>query len=398
MKPFQLKTFVIFAITAFTIACTEDNQLPSELYDIPVIGITKEQEISWEVKEPCTITFSFTDKYDVLTACIKYRGGMSARYDKHSFSFELDNKYTFLNLPHDDDWILNANYIDKTFMRHKLSYDLFREMDKMNVASQSCYVDVELNNEPLGLYVLMEEVNGGMAGLDKSDTLAMMFKDPPVFYKEKLPVVQDPANYYQQKYPDICNSDKTWYLEQFRDFLFNSSDKEFSAGVADWVDISNVTDWHLLLLLTNNSDGIMKNFCLYKLNRSTPFRFAIWDYDHSFGRDGDNELNMMVRELDCSRSVLLRRLMEIPMSDYPERLKKRWFELRESDIISVENIQKHIDRNNRLISESVKRNFEIWPVNSHWYYDDNSYEDEIQIIVEFVKLRIKQLDERFSGS
>ena len=33
----------------------------------------------------------------------------------------------------------------------------------------------------------------------------------------------------------------------------------------------------IILLFTNNADGIMKNFYLYKLDKNTPFRFAIWD-------------------------------------------------------------------------------------------------------------------------
>ncbi len=48
-----------------------------------------------------------------------------------------------------------------------------------------------------------------------------------------------------------------------------------------------------MLLLSNNGDGVMKNFLLYKIDSNTPFRIALWDYDHSFGRDGDNELNLM---------------------------------------------------------------------------------------------------------
>jgi hypothetical protein len=281
-------------------------------------------------------------------------------------------------------------------MRHKISYDIFRQMNKKNVASQSIYVNVELNDEPRGLYLLMEEVNGAMAGLDKSDSQAMMFKDPPLFYREKIPHPQEPDNYYQQKFPKIYNSDKTGYIEQFKDFLFNSSDNDFLNGIDKWVDIDNITDWHILLLFSNNSDGIMKNFYLYKIDSSTPFRIAIWDYDHSFGRDGDNEMNMMERELDCNRSVLLRRLMEIPQSVYPKKLKERWFSLRNAQIISIKNMKNHIEANSKIIKEAVERNFELWPVDSKWYYDNNSYDDEIQILIDFTELRIPQLDLYFS--
>jgi hypothetical protein len=364
---------------------------------IPTLNIIKDGAIGWKEKEQCNIIYSDSENTDELIGKIKCRGGMSSRYDKHSFSLELEDKYSFAKLPHDDNWIINANYIDKTFMRHKISYDLFREMNSKNVASKSIYVNVSVNDKYEGLYVLMEEINASMIGLNKSDTMAMLFKDPPIFSKERLTYAQDSLNYYQQKFPKINKLDKTYYLEEFKDFLFNTSDNEFSKEIDTWVDISNVIDWHIILLFSNNGDGIIKNFYLYKLDKNTPFKFAIWDYDHSFGRDGDNERNLMERELDCNRAILLERLAKITDIGYLFRLKNRWFELREQNIISIKNFEKHINDNDKVINKEVNKNFEKWPLNSKWYYDDNGYSQELDLMRDFVIIRIKQLDEYFNS-
>ncbi len=382
----QRNFFLILLLFGFLISCDQT---------LPTIEIMKEEVIKWDEKESCLISYRFGSENTELDAEIKLRGGVSSRYDKHSYRIELKEKYGLGSLPPDDDWILNANYIDKTFMRHKISYDLFRQMDRRNVASKCAYVNVIENGRDQGLYVLMEKVNASMVGLDKKDSLALLFKDPPVFYQEKLQEVQEPQNYYQQKYPKIDQSDQSDYLGEFRDLLFNSSDTVFAQTISKWVDLENITDWHLLLLLNNNSDGIMKNFYLYKIDSKTPFRVAIWDYDHSFGRDGDNEMNMMERELDCRRSVLFRRLMEIPELRYNENLRRRWGELRKSGVISNENIEKLVQENDRLIRKAVEANFKIWPVDSKWYFDDNNYPEERNVILDFSKLRISQLDERF---
>lgn len=364
---------------------------------LPSLNIKNVEEIGCNEEEPCTVIYQYSEKTEELIGKIKRRGGASFRYNKHSFALELENKYSFSNLPNNDDWILNANYIDKTFMRHKISYDLFREMNSKNIAAKSSYVNVSINDTYAGLYVLMEEINGGMIGLNKRDTLAMLFKDPHIFYKEKLSHVQDSLNYYQQKFPKLYVSDKTFYIEKFKNFMFNSSDSEFAQGISYWVDIENVIDWHIILLFSNNSDGIMKNFYLYKLDKNTPFRFAIWDYDHSFGRDGDNERNLMERELNCNRAILLERLLNIPDIGYSSKLKKRWFELQELNIISIDNFKKHIIENDKIISKEVEKNFEKWPINSKWYYDDNDYKQELDLMLEFVKIRINQLDEYFNS-
>ncbi len=393
-KASTIKLIFIIIILAFISACYDSAH--SDCDQVALLKIEKKGPVGWKEKEPCEIVFITKNDSIRMTAGIKCRGGVSSRYSKHSYTLELTRKYNFCNLPFDDDWILNANYIDKTFMRHKLSYDLYRSMNSNNVAPQSAYLNLELNDKPRGLYLIMEEVNASMAGLDKRDTLSMIFKDPPVFYEQRRQYFQDSLNYYQQKYPKIDQKDQSYYLERFKTFLFHSTDPEFAAGVGEWVDIENILDWQILLLLSNNGDGVMKNFLLYKIDSNTPFRIALWDYDHSFGRDGDNELNFLENVVQCERSVLLERLMNIPDSTYPDKLKKRWFELRANNIISFKGLQKMIEANRRIIEDEIVNNSQIWPLDSEWYFDSNSFEQEVQLMLDFIDFRIKQLDEYFN--
>lgn len=362
---------------------------------VPSIHIRKEGTIGWEKKEVCEISYSDGHQTKILKAKIKCRGGISSKYFKHSFSLELDTTFSFNQLTPDDDWILNANYIDKTFMRHKISYDLFREMNQYNVASNCSYVSVNINDTYEGLYVLMQKINASVAGLNKRDSMAMIFKDPPVFDENYLLENQSIRNPFNQKFPKFQEIDKSYYLMDFMDFIFHANDTDFANQISSWIDIDNVVDWHLLLLFTNNSDGIMKNFYLYKIDSQTPFRIAIWDYDHSFGRDGDNEKNMMERELDCSRSVLCKRLLEIQELGYPKKMATRWFYLRNQNLISIEKFESYIRENTKLISLEINRNGERWPINDKWYYDSNDYNQELDLMREFVRIRIPQLDKYF---
>lgn len=206
----SLYNILIIIFLIFTVSCKNEV--------LPSMNIKKEGPIGWNIKEPCTIIYSNAEDVDELLGRIKCRGGISSKYYKHSFSIELENKFSFANLPSNDDWILNANYIDKTFMRHKISYDLFREMNEENVAARSSFINISINDIYEGLYVLMEEINGSMIGLNKSDTMAMLFKDPPIFRKERLNYVQDSLNYYQQKYPKINLLDKTYFIRKIQKF------------------------------------------------------------------------------------------------------------------------------------------------------------------------------------
>lgn len=363
---------------------------------IPIIHITTERQFERTNKKECLITYYLSDGDSIrLPARAKYRGGMSSQYDKHSFSITLDKKYPLCQLPSNNDWILNANYIDKTMMRHKISYDLFREMNPNNLSVESAYVILKINNKYNGLYLLMEEIDASKVRLNKKDSLACLFKDPPIFLKEHLAVVQDSGNYYQQKYPKIADKDMTFYIEAFRKFIFESTDETFAKGIEHLIDIENVIDWHILLLLTNNGDGVVKNFYLYKVDNKTPFKIGIWDYDHSFGRDGDNEPNMMRTQVKPERAMLIDRLLCGGLPDYKSRLKQRWQQLRENNIISCDNILNHVNENDNIIKEEVLANAKLWKYDAKWYYDDNDYAEEIGILKEFSKLRIAQLDSYF---
>ena len=366
--------------------------------EIPLIQLHHDNSITATHKEPCNIVYQAGTDSVGWHALVKSRGGISIRYPKRSYTIKLPESYSLAGLPADNDWILNANYIDKTFMRHKICYDIFRQMHPLNISPMCRYANLEVNGAYQGLYVVMERLDGTRLKVDKNDSLAMIFKDPPIFFKDKLKHVQDSSNYYHQKYPDKSKFDKTDYIALFQDFLFYSVDSVFVKNISTWVDIRNILDWHLLLLLTNNSDGIMKNFYLYKVDEVTPFRLAIWDFDHSFGRDGDNELNMMERELNCNRSVLLRRLMETHAGNYNTQLQERWHALRDQHIFSYDNICTLIRQNDAIISRHVTKNFHKWPAHAPWYFDSNTYRDELEIIKEFIKIRIPHLDSTFKYS
>ncbi len=188
---------------------------------------------------------------------IERRGGFSITFPKHSYEIDLKEDISLASLPDDDDWVLNANYIDKTFMRHVLSYELFSLMGDANIAPKSKYVELELNGDYNGLYVLMEKLDKSSLDLVAKDTMAMIFKEPKIFMKNYNNVTaKDSVNFHQQTYPKIKNESKREYIESIREFILAKNTENFETKISKLLDIDNIIDWHLLLLITNNSDGI----------------------------------------------------------------------------------------------------------------------------------------------
>ena len=63
---------------------------------------------------------------------------------------------SLLGLPEEEDWILYGPYSDKTLMRNVLGYELARQLGYYSSSTKFC--EVVLNNEYMGLYVLMEKL------------------------------------------------------------------------------------------------------------------------------------------------------------------------------------------------------------------------------------------------
>lgn len=358
------------------------------------LNIEHEDSITYDEKVAATFTELFKNWEKEMEGDIEKRGGFSSGFYKYSYELGLERDYPLIGLPKDDDWILNSSYIDKTFLRHRLSFDLFREMGPQNLSSQCRYVELFIDQKYQGLYIVMQKLDRSTLEVNKYDEEAVIFKEPHLFrksYENQVP--EDPDNFHHQTYPDIEIANKNADLEELRDFMLNAEEEVFNDRIAEFFDLENLLDWHLLLLVTNNSDGILKNFYLYRQSEEEAYQIAIWDYDHSFGRDGDNELNLSDELPDMTRSILFSRLLQ--QGWYTEALKDRWQYHKESSLFTWEALSSRISDKAALIQPFAEDNFEKWPLDAPWYYDDNDFEEEIEIMLQFLSQRIPLLEKYF---
>ncbi len=352
-------------------------------------------EISWEKKGDCSIKIVDKTHVDSAEAKVKFRGGMSSRYEKHSYAITLWKKKSIDGLPEAKKWILNSSYIDKSFMRHKLSFDLWRQMNPENKSPLCTYVNVYENDTYQGLYVLMQRMDKRSLLIDINDPKSFIFKEPPLFFPREDTPNRDSMYLATQKFPKLKKGDASAQLKELETLIFEGDDETFKNNIFKLLDIDNLIDWQLILMLTNNGDGQLKNYFIYKQNTATPMKFALWDYDHSFGRDGDNEPNMLARIIDEKRTRLFERLMELNPNGFNEKISARWGELRKK-VFTNENLSQLIAENDKIIGAHIAKNTDLWSIKSKWYFDESDYTAELNLIKEYVSRRLKQLDKRFN--
>lgn len=349
---------------------------------------------------------------------IRTRGNRSAGYDKHSYAIKLSAAQDLLHLPASKKWKLNAEYIDKTFMRNKVSYDLFRQFSPENIAPQIRYCVVYINHSYDGIYALTESVDANLLQLHKEKG-GVLFKEPPVShppnehekrfenfkgyiersirykdYSIKSKYKLQDECYFNQRFPKIKELDYTDEIYTLTDFIFNSSDAQFSdpKRFNAYFDLENLIDWHLLILVTANGDGTYKNFYMSRKKSNSPYLFTPWDYDHSFGRDGDGEPSTVSLVPVKKNMALLHRLMETNAFGYRQKLYKKFKDLKEAGVLTDVHIHTMIDANVQRLKAEVNANEKRWPPNKVHYFKNANFHSEVQKMKNWVTNHLPELE------
>jgi spore coat protein CotH len=374
--------------------------------NLPVIFLRAEKPIGSSEKTPCTLQVlcpakSETCITNTLGGVVRIHGASSQGYPKKSFAITLDAPAKLLDLRQGKHWILNAAYVDRSLMRHKLSYDLFRSLsteDSPRRAVSSRFMEVFVNGSYNGAYLLMERVDGNLLGLQP-------FRSNEVNHACIYKAVDHAANFaqpghpgYEQREPDPLVQPFWAPLDRLNRFVSTAKEEDFfgpEKGISVRMDLGNTIDFHLLVLLTSNMDGIDKNFIIArdvaKTNGPLPkFFFVPWDYDATFGRNWNAA---RVEPSTWLSNHLFERLQKSP--EYRGRFAARWKQLRDHQF-SAKTIYGLIDQNAHTLGEAVRRNAHKWPTTQGAYPDSLTFDQDVAEMKTWVSQRIQWLDQEIA--
>jgi len=379
--------------TAAAVAPVETN--------LPIVLLDAKERIVPDRKVPCTVRMILSaatlGSTTAVSGVVRIHGGVSQGYPKKSYGLTLETATPWLGMRDSVHWVLNAAFIDRSLMRHKLSYDLFRSLSSAHgkrYSAESRFVEVHLNGRYNGAYLLMERVDRTLLELRRYDSNA---PSHACIYK----AVDHAANFsqpghsgYEQREPDIEVQSYWKPLDEFDRFVSRATDAEFQdpeKGIASRLDLDNAIDFHLLVLLTSNLDGITKNFIFARdavlTNAPAPrFLFAPWDYDGTFGRNWD--ASQVVPTVWLSNHLFDRLHQD---AGFRRKFAARWKQLRER-VFSVATIHRLIDDNARTLGDAARRNSVRWRTLDGPYPDRLTFEEDITQMKAWVAERVKWLD------
>lgn len=389
-----VRLLLLFWLCASAIAADFEPNIPLlHLESARSLGYGQKLKASLQMEFPKASGLSNTEK---LPCEMKYRGAVSMSYEKKSYAIKLDEAAPLAGMKARRDWVLNAAFIDRSLMRHKLSYDLFSSLSTEaapRYAAGSRFVEVFINGRYEGVYLLTERVDRKLLHLkkyDKDDSAhACIYK--AVDHSARFN--QNGHHGYEQHEPDR-DKHKYWQpLDELNRFCTTSRDTAFfdpATGISSRIEPGSAIDFHLLLLMVANNDGPDKNFILARdaaRQENHPlFFFAPWDFDATFGRDWNASRLGPTMWLS---NYLFDRLLE--NRDYRKRFVSRWRELRRAQF-SIAGMHQMIDRNVETLGPAAQRNAKKWRRENGHFPDSLSFDEDIKQIKEWVVARVIWLD------
>ena len=394
---------------------------------------------------------------------IEYRGSTSYRMsDKKSFGLEIwdeggnDLSVEVLGMPAEEDWILMGQVFrapntlfDTTFLFHRLGYEIFRSMG--NYAARSRFVELEINGEYLGIYLLMEKlkrdenriaiqpmsnldtnteaISGGyILKIDKTSgsevgvgqplsyfdnnwdddaryTEAVSFRsDFSIFGEELQEAPYGPPyhsnqyleTYYVYEYPDykrITPEQKSYIQNEIGQFERALLARDGS--YTNFINLQSFVDFFILNELTMNEDAYRLSTFLYK-DRNGPIHLGpVWDlnigYHRKWNRVPESDWIANYNDYNSEDAWMVPFWWDILLEDetFKTLLKSRWQALR-SGPLQISAIESRIDADVKILKDSgaIERNFE------RWTGIEVDYDVEISALKDYLNRRINWMDQK----
>jgi len=377
-----------------------------------------------------------TDSFNSFNGSIgiEYRGNSSQNFPKKSYGFEIwditqnDSDAVILGMPEESDFVLHSSFSDKTMMRNALTYSLYGAMG--HYSPRCRFVELMLNGEYQGVYVLMEKIKRDANRVDISKLLPEDIEGNELTggYIIKIDWGQgsftggwksvigpcDPNSldtiFYQYEYPD-GNEIQPQQADYIQNYVsdFERSLTEYSLydtviGYRHYVDTKSMIDAMIINELAKNVDGYRLSTFFTKDKDSKGGKLAsgpLWDFDLAWRNanyyEGDNPFDWQY--YNCGDGAQNPAVWKYFMEDsvFRNELKCRWTELREG-ILSTPALFSHVDSLMQVITpDAIDRNFDYWQILGTYVWPNpepipESYEGEIWALKSWISTRAGWLD------
>ena len=370
---------------------------------------------------------------------IEYRGNYSLSLPQKPYAFEtwdvngntIDS--SLLGMPAESDWVLLANYNDKSFARNILPFHLFDSMG--NYAVRTRLADVVLNGEYQGIYLLGEKVkrNNERVDVNKLEPIEISGNDLTGGYILKIdywdnnnswqlsyspigfPGLDIHMVYVYPKPEEIVIQQQTYiqnFIADYEDALYGSNFAHPSLGYRAFIDVPSFIDYFIVNEVCRNGDGFKKSRFFSKDKDKVDGTVKklkagpVWDFDWA-EKDmwGGSEDGSQFMYGECDQDVNAPgwyiRLLQDTL--FANELRCRYDDLRRS-ILKESYIDAKIDSVALAVNESQAWHYQTWghlgsaTGTPEVQAPSQTYAEEVQRLKDWFHRRLIWLDANMPGT
>lgn len=326
-------------------------------------------------------------RYSVKTSDLQWRmrGGSTLTFQKNSWKLSAktetgeNRNISLLGLGADDDWILNSMCVDDTKLREKLVMELWNELasqtDYNYNMSRGKYVEVIINREYCGLYLLQRRVDAKYLELGEEDVI---LKGKPVWQAATV------SDAYEIVYSPLSQGETYALMEG----VWSNTD-------ASIMDRNNFIDVSLLVqmgVMTDNTGYKNMFYVLQKQEEGYRLKLVPWDTDLAFGTTWlenficDEALNMTTSLDRVEYDAVKKQHPELDSA-----MASRWRELRQG-LLSLEHMLSVLSAAEETLSNSGA----LIREQNRW---EQVYggKDTIEALCRYLEGRLLWMDDRFGA-
>ena len=409
---------------------------------------------SLRVTDPASLGYD-----SLMIAAFKYRGASSSNYPKRSYAIKLRDENgnsvdrKLLGYRSDNNWILDAMYIDLACMRNRVATDLWNAFEckpyyadrekKVRTGTRGKFVEVILNGQWWGLYCMTEKMDRKQLKLKKfvpaaqsttgeNEVHGVLYKsnqwtyevfmghesnddndNKQVIYPHKK--VSDYKNIlgqetwceYEFKYPDYEDEAVEWRpLHDAANMVATSFILNIDS-VKSRFDYPMLRDYYLFIDLLLATDNHGKNLFWYAYDTQGPegdkLSLAPWDLDGTFGQDWDGvitntkdvtlDFDTYIKNYEHGQFAIFDLIKS--RSEWLQDLKDRYAELRIKGVISGDSIANRFANYASLFEASLadQREQNMWSKTYHSRHKD--IQGGATYAESWIRRRVNWLDQKY---
>lgn len=218
-------------------------------------------------------------------------------YDKKGYQIKFSKETSVLGMEAAKKWVLLSNASDDSLMRSKLVYEMAENLD-MPFVPDFEYVDLWINGEYRGNYMLGEKVNIGKSRLDLQYPGGTLFEHDEAFYAEEdhwlystmlqrhftvKEIVEEDEAIIQKSMKDFETA-----LDSFAAYLYSTPSRQITLETLEtMIDVDSFAKYYLVNEYVMNQEAFATSFYWYKDGPKDVIHLGpIWDFDTCMGNDG----------------------------------------------------------------------------------------------------------------